>query len=338
MTKVDFWKNKKILFINSYKPDYLQDIVYQGLVQILGKKVVFDYPFNINFHVPLRKYPRNLAYNKGIPILNFSLDFKTFDAVILGSAKPDVFETYLKILHKIPDSTPVVFVDGGDFEAIGGDLTRLNRSELYNSAIARRQFDLIFKREYMQNTQYENNVFPLPFASYTPGFTMNTSQKFAYDVSFWAVESHPVRTKVLHLLENSFDCKQNGTEPSQVFAKYKRKGLRYLEELAACKVVLNFRGAGWDTLRYWEVPLMSRSLLVSQNPQIVIPNNLVDKEEIIYVKDDLTDLLDVCQYYLDHENQRNEIVQQAAVKIQKYHLPIHRATIVMSELEKLVGK
>ena len=61
----------------------------------------------------------------------------------------------------------------------------------------------------------------------------------------------------MELIQDRFDCRANGTTRNQVFKKYKRKGDFYLEELKRARITLNFRGVGWDTLRYWEVPALS---------------------------------------------------------------------------------
>jgi hypothetical protein len=61
----------KILFINSSSADYVQDLTYSGLVKHLGVENVIDFHWNKKFHVPYKKYPKNLGYisNSLIPSL-----------------------------------------------------------------------------------------------------------------------------------------------------------------------------------------------------------------------------------------------------------------------------
>lgn len=92
--------------------------------------------------------------------------------------------------------------------------------------------------------------------------------------------------------------------------EYTRKGLRYLEELKSCKIVLNFRGVGWDTLRYWETPAIGR-FMITQRPRIVIPDNFRDGKEIVFCKDDLSDMIDLCQHYLENDEERETIARDA---------------------------
>lgn len=327
----------KVLFVSSLESDYLQDSVYSGLADILGKESVWDYPFHFSYHIKKKVYPRNLGYQK----LNWSrlpqaayrsyfVDYNHLDLVIVASCKPETFQSYLKIMRNIPSSTPIVFLDGGDRPEIGGDLDRLGFPRLYTDTIKIRPFDFVFKREYLEGSKHPSYVFPFPFAINPNLFAGINSieMKKEFEVSFWAVESDPIRTKALDLISNQWDCEKNGTTRNQSFRKYSRKGLDYLRALAACKVSLNFRGVGWDTLRYWEVTSLG-GFLISQKPQIVIPDNFRHGQEIVFCKDDLSDLCDLIKYYLENENERQRIAQNAFAWSKKYHTHTHRAQTLL---------
>ena len=158
---------------------------------------------------------------------------------------------------------------------------------------------------------------------------------FKYDVSFWAVESFPIRTEALKLLEDKFDCVKNGTYRNQKFSKYKRKGDFYLQELSACKIVLNLRGGGWDTLRYWEVPALG-GFMITQKPGIVIPNNYEDNKHVIYCNDNLDDLIELCEYYLANESKREDIARCAATHTKEYHTDIKRVEYILNKISMLL--
>lgn len=273
----------KVLYINRKKSDYLQDILYTGLVKTLGVSNVVDMPWNNKFHFNFKKYPRNIGLYKPSLIKSLLNRFSVnqFSLVIVASCHPDTLRLYLDIIDKIPADIPTAFVDGGDWSEVAGDLDRLGGMDLYEKILSIRPFDYIFKREYLIDKTYDENVYPLPF-----GFNLDRLPKlnkdYKYDVSFWAVESHRVRSEALALLEDKFDCRVNGTVKNQVMSKYKRKGSFYLQELACCKIVLNLRGAGWDTLRYWEVPALG-GFMMSQKPGIVIKNNFVEDKEVVFL-------------------------------------------------------
>ena len=328
----------KILFINTDEPDYLQDVLFSGLVKLLGSDNVVDYPWNCFFHLKNRKYPKNLGFTSGSlfnSFINRFTSFSSFDIAIVASAKPKCFAAYLNIMDKLSSSTPVIFVDGGDFSEIGGDLIRLKAMHLYEDALKKRPFDMVFKREYLADCEYPSTVVPFPFGfNYSRSDFLETAQSFAYDVSFWAVESDAIRTRALAMLEDRFDCRQNGTVRNQVFRKYKRKGKKYLQELQKCKIVLNFRGVGWDTLRYWEAPAIGR-FMISQKPGIVIPGNFVEGKEVVFCKDDLSDLIDLCEYYLEHEDERELIAVNARKAARERHSDLVRSKYLLDTVNAL---
>ncbi len=324
----------KILYINRAKFDYMQDFIYSGLVKLIGIENIIESPWNLNFHWNYRQYPKNIGENKGtlLKSLYGQMHQDDYDVVIVASCHPDAISHYLKVLPKIPDHVVTVFLDGGDRPEVGGDFDRLGGKEDYEEVIKRRPFDLVFKREYIIGREYPKNIYALPMCFDFNNIPM-LDGKFMYDVAFWAVESHPIRTEALSLLETKFDCAQNGTIKNQVMKKYKRKGAFYLQELARCKIGLNFRGAGWDTLRYWEIPALG-GFMISQRPQIMIENNYIDGEEIVFCKDDLSDLIKLCEYYLEHEDERKIIAHNARKKTEMYHSDTQRARYVIDTIKK----
>ncbi len=323
-----------ILFLNTNESDYSQDILFAGLRR--RKDIsLYEFPFNKQYHLPLKKYPRNLGYEFNGLIKSFfqTVPWSTIDVVVLAACKPKVLRTYLEVLPKLRSSIQLVFVDGGDWDDVGGDFSRLREETLYNDVLQKHPFDLIFKREVLKEKQYPNNVIPFPFGINIQRMPKQRPHDKLYDVSFWAVESNPIRTTVLKLLEDKFDCRTNGTVPNQKFHTYKRKGMRYLEELASCKIVLNFRGAGWDTLRYWEVPALG-TFLISQEPQIEIPNNFRNDLEIVYCSDDLSDLIDLCEYYLRHGDKREQIAKNGEKLLKEFHSETARAEYFLHHIAK----
>lgn len=326
-----------LLYINTPGTDYSQDILYSGLRNRKDVQL-YEFPFNKRFHFPIKQYPRNLGFVPGYFFNSLSksiqIPWSKIDAVILAACNPIVFKKYDSIKSKLPSHCKIVFNDGGDWAEVGGDLERLGNADLYRNLPKNYHFDLVLKREMLIDKDYEKNVIPFPFGFNIAHIPSALPSVKKYDVSFWAVESHPVRTQVLNLLKNQFDCAANGTMTNQQFSKYKRQGKFYLQELAACKIVLNFRGAGWDTLRYWETPALG-TFMISQKPGIIIPDNFTHGEEIIYCKDDLSDLLELCHYYLNNETERERIAVKAKEKLLNFHSESARAAYVLEHIEKL---
>lgn len=325
----------KLLFICSAQFDYLQDLTYSGLVKQLGASNVIDYPWNPKYHLPLKNYPKNLGYTGFTWPLFSKKSISGFDAVVIGSAKKESLLTYESLLPKIK-SLPVIFIDGGDREEIAGDFIRLGLETEFKQIFQKRQPDLIFKREYIPSLHgHLNHVFPFPF-SFPYNLPVQPAKEKTYEVSFWAQQKPLIREKALNLLRGKYDCDQNGTTLNQGFKTYKRKGLFYLEEISRCKIVLNFRGGGWDTMRYWEAPAMN-AFMISQKPQIEIPGNFEENKHVAWVSDDLSNLVDTIDYYLQHDELRIQMAQKAREHLFNYHLNTHRADYFIEKLKAFMA-
>jgi hypothetical protein len=327
----------KILFINSMKYDYLQDIVHAGLVKHLGAEDVHPFPFNPSFGTKVRKYPKNLGYAPGTIKAMVDGIFRKFryDAVIVAACKKSAFKSYLSIIEKIPSQCPVIFLDGGDSPEIGGDLTKKNCFGLFTQAQQFRNFDLIFKREKLLNTDYGNNVLPCPFA-YNPTITKKLKDlPEIHDVVFWAAETDPVRTRAFDIIHDKYDCHANGSVGKQSLKSFSYHGKTYLQHLRQSKIVLNFRGTGWDTLRYWEAVALP-AFMISQKPAIEISDAFVDGEHLIYCKNDLSDLTTLIDKYLDNPTERIRMKKNATVHFNTYHTDIARAKYISDQIKDKV--
>ena len=325
----------RILYIDRPKSEYVQEFLYTGLCKVLGTQNIIEYPWNVRMHFNHRPYPKNLS-KFGIDNILRSLQAqlnKEYDVVIVASCNPYTIKKYYEIMDSIDAHIPRVFIDGGDYPKLAGDLDRLGGRELFDEIVQKKPFDLIFKREYVLGENYPANVHALPMC-FNYDLMPKLEHKYKYDVAFWAVETAKIRSDALDLLEDKFDCKSNGTVRNQVMKKYKRKGAFYLQEIASSKIGLNFRGGGWDTLRFWELTGMG-CFVISQKLNIQIDHPFIDGEEIVYCKDDLSDLIELCEYYLEHEDERERIAKNARKKVEQYHTDVARAQFVLDKINQL---
>ena len=330
--------NKKILFLTTPENDYLQDLLLSGFIQKLGRDKIIDLPFSKRIYFPRKTYPAVMIKRKRLATMRrlcSRFNIKDIGLVIVASCKPLAFNYYQKLLAQIPRDIPRVLIDGGDRRELGGDLDRLGAPELFAEVENTRPFDLIFKRELFQDDSYERPVLPLQL-----GFTADfqpAAQSPCYDVAFWCVESHPIRSQVLDRLQPHFDCVANGSVRGQNFRKYKRKGKRYLEELARCKIVVNFPGVGWDCQRYWEAPAVGAAMVSPRSP-LVMPNDFKDGEHIMRCADDGHDIVEVCQRLLDDEPLRARIAKDGQQWALSHHSDLARAEAVLSGIESELGQ
>ena len=321
--------------------DYLQDLTYAGLTEALGRDCVAEIPFHWQYHRerrffwgPRNLYPRNLGY---VPGPRPALGKNDYDAVILGAAKPDALLTLAPVLESL--RAPWFFVDGGDRQDIGGDFEREGGKEsleLFRSLCRKKRPAAIFKREIPKGLKTEG-VFPLQFSFNPSRITplAPTAEK-DHKVIFWAVESSEPRKKAFKLLQGKYDCDENGSVPGRKASKYTFKGDSYFRALNRTRIVLNLRGAGFDTLRYWEVPA-SGSLLLSEEPTIGIPDDFTHGKNAVFCRNDLSDMTSLIDHYLAHEDEALGIPREGQKHLLAHHTHRHRAEFILEVMEKQCG-
>ena len=327
-----------ILYITTPENDYLQDLLLSGLIQKLGHHRIHDVPFSKRIYFPRKTYPAVMIKRKRLSLVKRL--FRAFQPeniglVIVASCKPLACELYKTLLPKIPQDVPRVFIDGGDRREIGGDLDRLAAPTLFDDIESIRPFDLIFERELFKDDDHDRHLLPLQLG-FAPDF-IPQAQEPTYDVTFWCVESNPIRSAVLDRLQPHFDCVANGSVRGQNFRKYKRKGKRYLEELARCNIVINFPGVGWDCQRYWEAPSVGAAM-VSPSTPLIIPNDFEDETHIVRCADDGSDIIDVCQRLLDEPERRQRIAQAGQEWALTHHTDVARAQAVLAGIQTHLGQ
>ena len=343
----------RLLFICSRRFDYLQDLTYAGLVQCLGKDQVLDWPRRPGFHLPLKGYPRNLGYVSGLPL--FSATPRSFgvDAVVVAACKPDAVSTYLKLLPSLPRDVPHVWLDGGDRPELGGDLERLGRPDFLAELARVRPFDIVLKRELLavasqgggtdtETPDYAKlcpSGWPLPVPSRVVPFPLAVrsdlmpprAEDKAYEVVFWASDNCPDRHRAFELLAGRYDCDANGSVPRRTPREFGRQGKAYLTEMSRARLAVNVRGTGWDTLRFWEMLAMGTTVL-SQKLPLLLPEPPTQRQELVWLKADVSDLLEEADYYLAHDRERAAIGGRGRAWVLAHHTHVARARQLLALL------
>jgi len=306
----------------------------QGFPSVTGSRALSEAvpEGGSSFRKPTRS-GTEVAVATGVGHVKSLLRKRSFDLVILGACKPDALMTLWQLQEWI--AVPWLFVDGGDRNEVGGDFEREGGAECFNlfSQLCRKiPPHLIFKREVRPGMK-SDSLFPLPF-SVNPSkvSVLPYSDEKKYQVIFWAVESSATRKEVFKLLKGRYDCDRNGSLPDQKFKKYSYRGMDYFKALNRAQIGLSFRGVGFDTLRYWEIPACG-SLLVSEKPLIDIPNDFADKRQAVFCRNDCSNLLELIDYYLSHEKEAKAIAVEGQKHLLKFHTHIHRAEYLLDIVE-----
>jgi hypothetical protein len=138
----------------------------------------------------------------------------------------------------------------------------------------------------------------------------------------------PVRRLSMKLFDNA---------PADESDRLKKKGPEaYYTEIARSKIALALRGGGaTPSPRYYEIAAM-KTLLLSDMPEAVIPNDFVDRRHAVFCKPDLSDLESLVRYYLRENEEREAITREGHAHLLKYHTCERRAEFFLGTCRRVL--
>ena len=307
----------RILFYLQTKPSHGLDTLYDGLCKVLGYENVVDYPLKPTLHGRgwdyYLHYPCFFNYPSPKNTLA-ELKEGLFDLILVGCkvekdrlANNEVYETEGYELIK-KSNIPKVLIDQGDRAELNG--------VVYNEKLCRELNPILyFKRECMEETDF---VKPLPF-SYA--HLLNVKTERVKPVFFAGDCRGAVRRKYLAV------AKRWLSDPEQKFSPG-----AYSQELLKTRIGLNFRGEGFDTVRYWEIPAHG-AMLFSQKSPLIIPNNFVEGESGVFFES-CEEFIEKMEYLIDNPDKVDIIRKNGYNQFRKYHTSEVRAGELLSAIRR----
>lgn len=285
----------KVGVISKGSPDYLIDIVTDGLIRLLGReKVCLDYNTRGGW---------GGAYAHLFKGFTGPEPFNIHESdVLIASVRSEtaMFQWMQKTGKKA-----VACLDGED----GADVM----SHIVPSV------KTYFKREYLKGHAYPSNVRPLPFAA-IPERTVDGVPLREPPVFYMGHRTHGDRKWVSKTLASL------GFMPIET----RIEKAAYNEYLMGSLIGISVRGNGWDTYRYWETPYFG-AMLLSQRLGIVIPGDFEEgKEALFYSSPD--ELKIKLQGALANRDAAKKIAAAGKEACRKRHLSIHRAKTVLEAI------
>lgn len=280
--------------ISSGSPDYLVDIVTDGLIRLLGRdKVCLDYNVRSG-------WGGNYAHLLQGFVGPESFDIHDANVLVASSRSIPKMKAWAK---KTGYCRPIAFLDGEDSEPL---ITH-----------AGSEVKVYFKREYIKGRTYPGNVKPLPFAAIPEalidGIEVNNSVFYA------GHDTHPFRKEIGAALASM------GIPPAPKLDK-----ASYNKALMSSLVGVAVRGNGWDTYRYWEIPYFGAALL-SQRLGIVIPGDYEEGKEALFY-DSVSDFKVKLKTLMRDLDKTMEMARAGRAACTARHLSIHRAKTVLEAL------
>jgi hypothetical protein len=332
----------RVLFIANEQPDFLQDLVFHGLVSLLGESNVIDCP-------PVTRYRLPPPAGATFPMLWFGLPPREpvptldalagADAVVIASLRGRALDEARTVLGRRP-GIPVAFVDGEDDPYVRAIVGRvdvyLKRETLAGGAVRRLLVPVRRLRDRRKDSRRDplerqvelatvrsRRIVPLPFGIVDCGFVPAGETRF--DVTFLGSLTSPERRELRSGLER---LRAEGFRVCAQIEEERPLGWReYMAALAASRIGVSVRGLGFDTYRYWEIPYAG-ALLLAASPGTVVPENFEDGSEAVFAPAER--LVDRARELLAGDT--GAIARRGREKLLRAHTSVNRAQVVLDGL------
>ena len=339
----------KVLYLVDPQQDYLTSMIFEGLCSVLGNGNVYVYPMlkrwktgedDSWYILPDGKkgWTKASEYEHARPDLPESSiddivkDIMKFDMIIVSSPREYTVRSFREIKSKlgvIP--IPVIFMDGED------------GANIQEQLIDEFQPKVIFKREIFYDAEYKGKkIYPLPFAAFQ-GAKPGADQIITKDLDVFGMFGYTsnLRMKMVTLFHElniggnhivDIDSKRVPGWDLDKPRRGKTGYTEYINTIARSKIGLSLPGHGKDTVRYWEIP-NTGTLMFAVNPKLAIPFPFTHKENVIFIKDDLSNFEEEIKYYLSHDKEREELAAACHEHLMKFHTCEKRVHYMLSIIE-----
>jgi hypothetical protein len=359
-----------VLYLTDPGPDYLADQIYDGLCTALGWDHVFDFPRKAVYHEPgerLSYLPQNPGQYLTADDMASMIRERRIDLAIVSSTRPGALEGF-RSLAGLVDGQPVVILDGEDDGLIRTDLAGSVGAGLYfkrefKTAAKQTDGNWLWPAKAHGDSHLDGRIHPLPFSVTAASLPHLSTEARDVDISFVGRASNRKRVRAVNLLRRTkgirfegglyldaadrrsklaaswfgiVTAKLMGDRRAPVSAQTARLGAEhYRSLLCRSKMALSIRGGGFDTLRYWEI-VASKTLLVSEPPDIVIPHNFEHGRHAMFCRHDLRDLPAIVRRLRDDDTTRSQMVEAAYRHLLAFHTSERRAAYLLDLCRRML--
>ncbi len=339
----------KILYLVDSQADYLSDQIYYGLCKTIGHQNVIDFPPKALYHDSLQKVwylPQLPGHSYSEENIVAMLASQVFDFVCLASPRQDSLQALSSLIRKV-QLPPLVMIDGEDDSRIRYEIAETCDVKLYfkreyiwiNDKKVRRLRDYYnYVRSFHYNKELFRITYSLPFSVIMESLPKLEGIKKDFDVSLrgfvWSRESRK-RLLALQKLQRMGSIHFTGGIYTLGDTTSRVSPDEYYREVMRSRIAVSIRGGGFDTCRFWEIPAC-RTLLLSEKPDIDIPAGFEHGKHAVFCQNDLSDLTALVKYYLEHDQQRERIIEQGYQHLLKHHTCERRAEYFLDLCKKVL--
>lgn len=108
----------------------------------------------------------------------------------------------------------------------------------------------------------------------------------------------------------------------------------FLKEIARSKICIDMPGLGPFCFRLMNYMAIG-SCIIAYPHRAILHSPLIDRKHIVYCKEDFSDLLELCEHYLEHNDEREEIARNAR---EFFDLNLHKDNLVKYYLRTMLDR
>jgi len=323
--RTDAWRPRILMILPSDCTHYGLDVLYDGLCRVLGDDHVVEYPWKptLHGHMPDRfAYYPCLFDRPGDPValdqILHQLRDGRFDCVLFSHVEMALERDTVRRLMLAARHLPLFVLDAEDdaFNNLPEVVEFLGGPTVLG----------YFKRELLACVDFGPTTFPLPFA-YPDDRVLEDLSGPRPRAIFWAGQRvFGLRRLCLERLEAITGDRFDQSYDQDV----------YVAELRTSRMGMNFFGAGFDCVRYWELPA-NGCMLFSDRLPIRVPHNFRDGESAVFF-DDLEDFEQKVEYYLAHPDEVAAIARAGHAHFKRYHTATARARQLLGYMQHVLGR
>lgn len=247
----------RLLFLTGPSINYVEDILHEGLDELLGPGRVICYPYKDYSSFQYNLWPPssgNEFHREPVARAELLGMREDIAGVVVGSIGGQAVSTWASLQAYFP-RRPVALMNGQQYDFPWPS-------------------DIRFTHRFQKDVLPEHlraGIIPLPMAA-PPRVMLPCEVERDLDVSFVARLTHEMRRACAELLRRAgFTVLCDLSLPREQFCHI----------LNRSRIAVSVRGTSFDTFRYWEIPYHG-ALLLSQRVPIIIPDNFVHGESAVF--------------------------------------------------------
>jgi glycosyl transferase family 1 len=220
------------------------------------------------------------------------------------------------LIHVVVNGRPIpVTIDYADY------MDRLDHNLLATSAL---YFKMQYRRiGYINVTPHHEKILPGGYINGSPylykylGYVREHGRKTGYTTDvygrFGLTFAREIREKAHRLLSEQKHFRYRG-------GLVRRRYIQFLRECAEARICIDLPSNSDFCFRLTDY-LAIGCCVVAPKHRTMMPVDLQDRQNIVYVRPDLDDLVETCRYYLAHDQEREAIRREARLYFDRY---LHR--------------